>query len=511
MEGGFRHEKADSVRSLVRYLESLTLTGGDLDGEPFTVLPWERQFLAGAFAQPGNAAISVARGNGKSALVAGIASAVVDPVGPLTGTRREVVCVATSFMQARIVFEDVLAFLGAKYDLDDREMWRKQDSAQVAQLDHRPTGARVRVIGCEPSTAHGMRPFLALLDEPAQWQPAKADKVLAAVRTGLGKVPNSRMIALGTRPSDSGHWFAQMLAGNGVGYSQTHAARPGDPPGHRRTWKRANPSLDVLPSLEAKIREEWADAKRNPSLLPSFKALRLNGGVSDVEEAYLIEADVWLSCEGVAEMSGPPVWGIDMGGSAAMTAVAAFWPASGALSVVASFPSVPSLDERGIRDGVAGLYRRMAERGELLTTGGRATDTVALLKVALERFGSPAAVTADRWRADDLRDALDAAGVRRVPFVERGMGFKDGGQDTDAFRRAVADGRVVAAPSLLLRSAVAEARVLTDPAGNTKLSKATQGGRRLRARDDAAAAAMLAVAVGSRGEVRTAGRYLGTT
>ena len=54
------------------------------------------------------------------------------------------------------------------------------------------------------------------------------------------------------------------------------------------------------------------------------------------------------------------------------------------------------------------------------------------------------------------------------------------------------------APSLLLRSPLAEARTVSDPAGNAKLSKGSQGGRRVRARDDAAAAAILAAAAGVR-------------
>ena len=43
-----------------------------------------------------------------------------------------------------------------------------------------------------------------------------------------------------------------------------------------------------------------------------------------------------------------------------------------------------------------------------------------------------------------------------------------------------------------------EARTVSDPAGNAKLSKGSQGGRRFRAKDDAAAAAVLAVAAGVR-------------
>ena len=64
---------------LVRYLATLTLSGGDHDGSQFVVLGWERRFLQGAFRVPGDAALSVGRGNGKSALVAGLATATVGP------------------------------------------------------------------------------------------------------------------------------------------------------------------------------------------------------------------------------------------------------------------------------------------------------------------------------------------------------------------------------------------------------------------------------------------------
>ena len=45
---------------------------------------------------------------------------------------------------------------------------------------------------------------------------------------------------------------------------------------------------------------------------------------------------------------------------------------------------------------------------------------------------------------------------------------------------------------------MSEARVVTDPAANAKLAKKTQGGRRADARDDLAAATILAVAEGIR-------------
>lgn len=447
----------------------------------------------------------VGRGNGKSALCAAVAAAVVDPSGPLTGRRREAVVCAASFGQARIIFEDVLSFLGALYDLSDRARWRKQDSQNAATLEFRPTGSRVKCIGSDPANAHGLRPALALLDEPAQWESSKADRMLAAMRTSLGKVTGSKLIALGTRPADEGHFFARLLAS--APYSQVHAARGGDPPFQRRTWRRANPSLDHLPALEAQIKSEAEAAKRDPALLPSFEALRLNLGTADVEVQVLVDARTWANIEGEASMIGPSVWGVDLGTSAAQSAIAAYWPETGCLVSLAAFPETPTLDDRGLRDGVGGLYRECARRGELVTLGKRSTDIPALLALALARFGRPARVVADRWREAELRDALEKAGVPMASFEARGQGFQDGGEDVRSFTRACVEGKVTAAPSLLLRSAMGEARTVSDPAGNRKLAKASQGGRRMRARDDAAAAAILAVAAGVRQPVKSTRRW----
>ena len=253
-----------------------------------------------------------------------------------------------------------------------------------------------------------------------------------------------------------------------------------------------------MPDLLEAIAREAKAAKRDPSLLASFKALRLNMGTADTEQATLLDAGTWERIEGDAPREGRPVWGLDLGTSASQSAVAAYWPESGRLEVMAAFPWVPSLAERGLRDGVGPLYQLCADRGELVRAGQRAVELALLFRQALARFGAPAAIAADRWRDAEAYDALNAAGVPIAPFEARGQGFKDGAEDVRAFRRACLEGRVRPVESLLLRHAMSEARVVMDPAGNAKLAKQSEGGRRLRARDDAAAAAIVAVALGSR-------------
>ena len=483
------------MSGLLEYVASLTITQGEGTGSPIHLFPWQLRFLRGFVGTDGDVGMSVSRGNGKTVLAAALAAATID--GPLRQARAETTIVASSFAQARICYEHTLAFLRSRgHDFDDRKTWRLQDSQNAATVEHRPTGARVRAIGSDPSRAHGLAPALVLCDEPAQWPENISERMLAALRTSLGKIPGSRLIALGTRPANEAHWFQTMLDG-GADYAQSHHATEADPPFHRRTWVKANPSLNGMPELEKRIRKEAIDAKRDESLLASFRALRLNMGLADIAQATLLDASVWQAAEGDPDMSGPYVLGIDLGGSASMSAAAAYFPDTGAFDALGCFPTIPDLSERGLRDGCGGRYRDMLKRGELILAGGRVADVPALLKEALARWGTPAAVVADRWRIPELADALDAVRFPRSRLIERGQGYRDGGEDVRDFRAAVLRGRVTPTRSLLMRSAMGEARVSMDPAGNCKLCK-TGNGRRTYARDDAAAAGILAVAVGER-------------
>ena len=222
-------------------------------------------------------------------------------------------------------------------------------------------------------------------------------------------------------------------------------------------------------------------------------------GVSDTVESWLLEPESWERIQSPEpEHEGGYSLGIDLGTSAAMSAVAGYWPDTGALECLAAFPELPSLAERGLRDGVGPLYENCQRRGELVIAGQRVSDVSALLGEALARWGPPSVITADRWREAELREKLEALDFPMCELIVRGQGYKDGGEDVRAFRAACLGDAVRAAPSLLLTSAMAEARTVIDAAGNAKLAKGAEGARRMNARDDAAAAAILAVAVGYR-------------
>ena len=164
--------------------------------------------------------------------MAGIGAAALD--GPLAFPRGETVLVASSFEQARISFEHILAFIGDK--LDNRDRWRVWDTAQQARIEDRKRGVRVRCIGSDPRRAHGLAPVLILADEPAQWPDNTGDRMVAALSTAAGKQPHCLFW----------HWGRNQHP-NIIGFPSGYAAVLTMRSSTRRTWRKANPSLDHMP------------------------------------------------------------------------------------------------------------------------------------------------------------------------------------------------------------------------------------------------------------------------
>ena len=487
---------------VIDFLGSLIVSQGQGVGEPLKVWEWQRQVIAELEADDvSQAAWSFSRGAGKTTWAAALGVAAL--VGPWAQARSEVVIVAASFSQARIAYRHALAFM-APWIESQPARWRVLDSEHSATIEDRETKTVLKALAAKPGTLHGLAPRLLILDEPAQWQKADAAPIWAALKTSLGKVPGSRLIAIGTKPVDSEHWFSRLLAGETPGVSATvYAADADDDPFAPESWHKANPSLKHLPHLEAEIAIEAQQAAADAQELANFRAYRLNLGVDDATQARLVDLDVWKACECEPEFlpkaEGKYVLGLDMAGGEAQAAAAAYHVRSGRLEAVAAFPRLPSLEARGRSDGVGTLYLEMNRQGELLQLGERVVAADELIGVALGKWGAPSAVIADRFHGREVQQAVEAAGLR-CPLVFSGMGYVDGGPRTRDFRRAAASGRIIAGRSLLLRSALSEARVIGDTSGNFKLAKAGDkgSGRRTKARDDAAAASLLAVSEGYR-------------
>ena len=290
--------KSSNASDTIRYIEGLTCGQGQGRGEPLEVLRWERRFLNGALSLGvAEAGLSLGRGNGKTAFCSAIGCSAVDEDGPLLEPGSEVGLVASSKDQAAIAFRHIKRFL--KHRLSDEKTYRVFDNAQERAIENRADDVLLKVLPAAPGALHGLAPKLLLLDEPTQWPRTKVEAMFSALRTAAGKIPGNLLLCLGTRPEDAEHPFQRGLDG-GFDYTYTFAASRELPIGQRRTWKQANPSLDFMPELEAKIRRESLKAKQDPNLIPGFRALRLNQGVADSPQGYVLDPDTWDRIEGEA-------------------------------------------------------------------------------------------------------------------------------------------------------------------------------------------------------------------
>lgn len=491
-------EAATPAERAMRFMHSLEIPEGPNAGKPVSLAPFQRKFIEGAMAaDTANAILSIGRGNGKSAITAGLA------LGGLVGVwdrqpRREIIAAARTRDQGRIIWDFVAGFAASlPLELQKRMIYRRAPRLEI-EFDGDGGGHVLRVIAADGKSALGGAPTMAILDERGHWALDRGDELEHALLSGLGK-RGGRAFLISTSASDDTHPFSRWIDDPAPGsYIQEHRPAPGLPADDLDSLLIANPGAPhgiggSLDWLEGQAKRAIA---RGGNSLTSFRLYNRNERVSGESRDLLITLDEWLNCEAteLPPRQGGVVIGIDLGGSASMTAAAFYWPETGRLECLGTFPSMPSLLDRGQSDGVAGRYVEMQDRGELTVLGEKTVPVAAWLAEVMRHVDGQnvIAVTMDRYKQAELSEALNRAGVR-APYVWRGQGFLNGGEDCERFRRAAFDGLVKARPSLLLRSAFADAVCLRDPSNNLKLAKARSNGR-----IDAAAASVLAVAQGAR-------------
>ena len=499
-------EAESSANIAANFLESLTIPEGPNAGNPIVLAPFQREFVAGALAENISTAIlSIGRGNAKTALAAGIA------LGGLVGAwdrqpRREILIAARTRDQSRIAWDFVSGFAASlPLDIQRHLIFRRAPRLEI-EYEGDGGGHVLRALAADGKSALGSAPTMCLLDERGHWSLGKGDELEAALLSGLGKRGGRALIISTSAPDDThpfSKWIDEPVPGS---YIQEHRPSPGLPADDRESLLIANPGAEhgigaELAWLEGQGRRAIA---RGGSSLNSFRLYTRNERVSGETRDLLLTVDEWLTCETdkLPPREGSVVIGIDLGGSASMTAAAYYWPETGRMEAHGTFPSMPQLLERGQVDGGAGRYVEMQDRGELSVLGDRTVPVAPWLVEVLRHVAEcqVSAIVADRYKQAELGEAIDRAGIR-APTVWRGQGFRDGGEDCERFRRASYDGKVKAHASLLLRSAFADAVCLRDPANNLKLAKARSMGR-----IDAAAAAVLAVAEGARITARPRGK-----
>lgn len=326
------------------------------------------------------------------------------------------------------------------------------------------------------SQGHGADLDLAVIDEAgllAQNQGEMLTGFFDALTTR-----NGQLVLTGTR-GDSPAYNDLIDRPDPRTFVCLHAAEKEDDPGDPEIWAKANPGAWTIKPRRF-MQDAFEKAKQSGSFA-EFEAWQLNKPLTPGRE-LLLDYDTLRKAyrEDAQPIPGEPVHiGLDLGGSASMTAATIAYEESGVVRVLGAFPGADmNLIDRGRRDLVGDAWHRCALAGELIETSGSVSDLQEFLPELIRLIGAHPvrSVSCDRYRDAEMRTAMAKARLD-WPLTFRGTGPKDGNADILATRRLFLAGAIQMRRSLLLEVSLAEADVRVSTTGAMQLAKSHQTAR----------------------------------
>lgn len=168
---------------------------------------FQKRFILDVYDNPygtRRAYLSIAKKNGKTGLIAGIALAHV--AGPEARLNTQIVSGAQSREQAAVVFD-----LASKMIMLSPKL---QAVTRIVPSNKRIIGlarnVEYKALSAEGKTAHGISPVLAILDEVGQVEGPR-DPFISAIQTSQGAYEAPLLIAISTQAATDGDLFSIWL------------------------------------------------------------------------------------------------------------------------------------------------------------------------------------------------------------------------------------------------------------------------------------------------------------
>ena len=158
---------ADQV---LAFLRTLSIVSGLLAGTKMELIDFQEQFVRGVYAETEGerrvrlAGLSVARGNGKSALLAGLSLAHL--LGPMKEPHGECYAAALDREQAGVLYRMVRAYIEATPWMAAAVNVRDWHKSIEVEADRSTWTA----LTSDARKAHGLAPSFWIADEVAQWR-----------------------------------------------------------------------------------------------------------------------------------------------------------------------------------------------------------------------------------------------------------------------------------------------------------------------------------------------------
>lgn len=439
--------RPDAGERVHRYFRTvLRLNGGEHEGQPFVLTPWEAfvegslfgWYTADGYRRFRVAYIETAKGSGKSPLAAGTGMYMLHADGE---ARAEVYAAATKKDQAMVLFRDAVAMAQQSPHLAAHLV--TSGGNPVWQLSHLPSGSFFKPISSDDGQS-GPRPHCALIDEIHEH---KSDTVVEMMRAGtkgrrqalIFMITNSgsdrqsvcytlheygMKVAGGTLQDDS--FFAYICA---IDEGENPITDPPDPAlGYPRSWAKTNPSLGT--TIQPKYLEEQVrEARGMPSKESKVRRLNFCEWVDAVDP--WIDGDLWSACE-VDELpvedGAPTFLALDLAETRDLVAATKVTLlADGRLTAEMKFwTPEETLEERSRTDRVP--YDVWVRAGFVTAVPGRSIDFRVVARDMEPWMRSSGGLAFDQWRIGAFQQAMDDMGIDSwiwdPPKVESGSGIR---------------------------------------------------------------------------------------
>ena len=476
------------------FRDVLCLNGGEFEGMPFVLKPWEA-FIAGSLfgwkAPDGTrrfrvAFVEVGKGNGKSPFAAGVGLYMMTADNE---PRAEVYAAAVDKEQAQVMFRDAVAMVDQSKRLD-AEITRSGGKGKEWNLAYHKSAAFFRPISSEHRGRgkSGPRPHCVLLDEVHE-HPTGA--MVEFMRAGT----KGRRQALILEITNSGfdrdtvcwehHQYSTRVLDGSIQNDAWFAFiasldEADDPLNDESCWPKANPSLPELPSLKY-LREQVAEArdmtgKRNI-------VLRLNFCQWTEQSTRWLHPEKWAACAGKEtpeqleiRCKGRKVFaGLDLSSTSDITALVLDVPIDGKHVWICRF-WIPkeNIRKRVEKDGIP--FDTWVREGWVKATDGNVVDydVVRADITELARHYNIAELAIDRWNATQISTQLMGDGLTVVQF---GQGFASMSAPSKELEKLVLGERLVHGGHPVLNWMASNVAIEQDAAGNIKPAKHKSAGK----------------------------------
>jgi phage terminase large subunit-like protein len=469
--------EAHATRAVKFFEQALVHCDGEWAGKPFLLMPWQRDLVSRLFGtlrddgtrQYRTCYVEIPRKNGKSETAAGLALYLLFADKEMGA---QIYGAAGDRDQASIVFR-VAAEMVRRSPILSKEAKVIDSTKRIVVMK---TASFYRAIPADASGSHGFNASGVVVDE-VHVQPNRDLIDVLNTSTGARRQPLTFYITTAGYDKHSICWELHDYATkvrDGVIQDETflpvlYNVAETDDWRSPDVWAKANPSLGTTLKPDY-LAGECKRASEVPAYENTFRRLHLNQWTA--QDTRWLPLTAWDECEGdMPDLEGRMCYGgIDLSSTTDLSAFALLFPLDEGGYAVKVWTWVPedNIERRERRDRVP--YGLWAKQGHIEMTPGNVIDydfiraKINDLRVQYD----VREIAYDPWNATQLVTQLSGDGVEMFPLRQ---GFASLTGPTKELEKAVLGRLIKHDGNPVLRWAVDNVTVETDPAGNLKPSK----------------------------------------